>query len=186
MTLFLAGHETTALALSWAWYLLSRHPEAEAGLSAELRAVLGGRIPTAADLPRLRYAERVVRESMRLYPPAYTIGREALHDCEIGGHRVTAGTIVLMSQWVMHRDPRYFDDPEAFDPDRWANGLAERLPRFAYFPFGGEFAMAEATLVLATVAQQFRLSLAPGHEVTPRPLVVLHMRDGLRMVLERR
>jgi cytochrome P450 len=118
MTLFLAGHETTALALSWAWYLLANHPEVEERLLAELRAVLGGRPPAVADLPRLRYTEQVMLEVLRLYPPVYTIGREAIADTEVGGYPVPAGTTLLMSQWVMHRDPRYFDKPEKFDPER--------------------------------------------------------------------
>ncbi len=193
-TFLLAGHETTALALSWTWYLLSQYPGAEAKLAAELDTVLGGRPPTVEDLPRLAYAGRVVLEALRLYPPAYSIGREALRDCEIGGRRVRAGTIVLMSQWVVHRDPRFFADPDAFNPDRWADGLAQRLPRFAFFPFGGgarrciggDFAMTEAVLLLAAIARRFRLVLVPGQEVTPEPLVSLHLRGGLRMRLERR
>ena len=193
-TFLLAGHDTTALALSWTWYLLSQYPEVEAKLIAELRAVLGGRAPTVADLPQLRYTERVVSEALRLYPPSWALARAALRDCQIGGYRVPAGTIVLMSQWVMHRDPRYFDRPEAFDPDRWADGLANRLPRHAYFPFGAgprlcignAFAMMEACLQLATIAQQFRLTLVPGHPVTPRPDVVLRPKHGMRMVVHRR
>src|SRR5207249_3107955 len=137
LTLFLAGHETTALVLTWAWYLLWQHPDAEAALAAELQQVLGGRAPTVADLPRLQYTEMVVLEAMRLSPPAYTVGREALHDCVIGGYEVPAGTTLLMSQWVLHRDPRYFDRPEEFVPGRWADGLAKRLPRHVFIPFGG-------------------------------------------------
>jgi cytochrome P450 len=194
MTLLLAGHETTAIALSWTWYLLSQHPEVEARLLDELRMVLGGRAPTAADLPRLRYAETVVTEAMRLYPPAWVMSRQATENCEIGGHRVAAGTVLLMSQWVLHRDPRFFDDPGTFAPDRWSDGLAKRLPRFAYFPFGGgprvcigsSFAMMEAVLLLATIAQQFRLTLVPGHPVVPWPVVTLRPRYGMKMALHRR
>ena len=119
ITLLLAGHETTALALSWAWYLLAQHPEADAKLAAELRDVLGGRAPAASDLPRLRYAEQVVTEAMRLYPPAWGFGREALVDCEIDGYAIPAGTTVIISPWVLHRDPRYFEGPMEFRPERW-------------------------------------------------------------------
>jgi cytochrome P450 len=193
MTLFLAGHETTALALAWTGYLLAQHPEAEEKLRAELRAVLGDRAPTVADLPRLPYAERVVLESMRLYPPAWAIGREALHDTEIGGYPVRKGTTLFMSQWVTHRDPRWFDEPERFHPDRWAGGLAQRLPKFAYFPFGGgprlcignTFALMEAVLVVATIFRQFRYELVPGHPVTLAPAMTLRPRDGVRVMLHR-
>src|SRR5262249_48319102 len=175
MTLFLAGHETTALTLSWAWWLLARHPGAEDRLAAEVDEVLAGRRPAVADLPRLRYAEGVVLESMRLYPPAYVIGREAVREVVVGGSRVPPGTTVLMSQWVVHRDPRHFDKPDAFLPERWGDGLAQRLPKYAYFPFGGgprlcvgnAFAMMEAVLVLATLARRFRFTLLPGEEVVP-------------------
>jgi cytochrome P450 len=187
MTLLLAGHETTALALSWTWYLLAQHPEAEERLAAELRAVLGGRPPTVADLPRLAYAGRVLLESMRLYPPVYAIGREAREGCEVGGYRLPAGTAVLLCQWVLHRDPRFFVDPEKFDPDRWADGLAGRLPRYTYFPFSGgprvclgsTFAVQEALLVLATVAQRFHFTLAPGQRITPKPCITLRPEPGI-------
>lgn len=194
MTLFIAGHETTALALSWTWYLLSQHPDIEAKLWAELQTVLGGRPPGVADLARLTYTERVVMESLRLYPPAYGFGREALQDCEIGGYSVPKGTTLFMSQWVMHRSSRYFPDPEAFLPDRWADGLAKRLPRYAYCPFGGGprtcigsgFAMMEAVLLLATIAQKFRLTLVPGHPIVLYPSLTLRPAHGVRVVLERR
>ena len=143
MTLFLAGHETTALALTWTWYLLSQAPEVEARLQAELRECWR-RSPTVADLPRLRYTDLVITESMRLYPPVYTIGREPIQDCEVSGYRVRAGTTLLMSQWVMHRHPRYFDEPLKFWPERWADGLAWCLPKYVYFPFGGGPASASA------------------------------------------
>src|SRR5262249_3397607 len=160
MTIFLAGHETTAILMSWTWYLLARHPEVEAKLVAELGDVLGDRRPTVEDMPRLRYTEMVVTEALRLYPPAYIIGREAVEPSVVGGYAVPAGTTLLMSQWVLHRDPRYFNDPDSFNPDRWADGLAQRLPKYAYFPFGGgprvcignTFAMQEAVLLLATIA----------------------------------
>jgi cytochrome P450 len=191
MTLLLAGHETTALALSWTWYLLALNPEVEEQLAAEVRAALGGRPPTVADLPRLPYAGRVLLESMRLYPPVYAIGREARADWDMGEYRVPAGTAVLVSQWVLHRDPRFFAAPEKFDPDRWADGLAGRLPRYAYFPFsagprvclGTTFAMEEALLVLATVAQRYHFTLVPGQRITPKPCITLRPEPGVRMIL---
>lgn len=191
MTLFLAGHETTALALTWAWYALAQHPEVENRLAAELQQVLGGRAPSVADLPRLRYTERVVQESLRLYPPVYAIGREAVTECTIGGYRVLPGTTVLMSQWVMHRRPRYFADPEVFDPDRWQDERAKRVPKYAYFPFGGgprvcignTFAMMEAVLALAMIVQKYRCTLVPGHPVKPRAQVTLRPAQGVKMVV---
>ena len=194
VTIFLAGHETTALVLSWAAALLAQHPLAQDALAAELRDVLGGRPPSVADLPRLRYTESVVLESMRLYPPAYALGRESLSEGEIGPYRFPAGTTIFASPWVMHRDPRYFERPEQFDPTRWADGLAKRLPRFAYFPFGGgprlcignAFALMEANLLLAAVVQRFRLALVPGHVLEPFPSITLRPRYGIRMRLERR
>jgi cytochrome P450 len=195
ITLFLAGHETTALALSYTFHLLARHPDVEARLAAELDEVLTGRSPTAADLPQLRYTDWVVRESMRLYPPAYSIGREAVGDCEIGGYPVPKGTQISLIQWVVHRDSRWFPDPEAFRPERWDNDLARRLPRCAYFPFGdgprvcigSQFAMTEAVLVLATLARRFRLALVPGHEELRFLLsVTLRPKHGVVMRVEER
>jgi cytochrome P450 len=187
ITMLLAGHETTALTLSWAWYLLGLHPTVDAQLAVEVDSVLGGRFPTVDDLPRLRYTEQVVSEVLRLYPPAYAIGRQALADCEIGGYHVPAGTTVYVSPWVMHRDPRWFDDPHAFRPERWAGNLAKDLPRFAYMPFGGgpricignRFAMMEAVLILATVAQQFRLEWHPDRPVQPKPSITLRPGGGV-------
>ena len=195
MTLFLAGHETTAVSLSWTWYLLAQHPEVEARLVDELRSVLGGRWPTVADLPRLRYTEMVVTESMRLYPPAYTITRRVVEPpLTVGPHAIAPETVLVMSQWVVHRDRRWFDEPGAFQPDRWEHDLAKRLPRYAYFPFGGgprlcignTFALMEATLLLATIAQRFRFRLAPGAAVTPMLSVTLRPAEGLPMILSAR
>ena len=194
MTLFLAGHETTALALSWAWYLLSQNPAAEAALHAELDTVLSGRAPTMADLPKLPFCEAVVNEAMRLYPPAYVMGREATEDLRLGQYDVPKGMLVLFSQWVMHRDARFYDDPTVFRPERWLDGLQKRLPRFAYFPFGGgprlcignQFAMMEAVLLLATIAQRYRLRLEPGFEVTPWTGITLRPKNGVRVSLEGR
>jgi len=194
MTLFLAGHETTALALTWAWVLLARSPEAEERLASELSECLGGRAPTVADLPRLRYAEWVIKESMRLYPPAYAVGREAVRDCEVGGYRVPAGMQVFAFQWVVQRDARWYDEPAEFRPERWREETASRLPKFAYFPFGGgprqcignSFALMEAVLILSTIAQRFRLRLAHGHAVEMLPALSLRPKNGVRVRLERR
>lgn len=191
ITLMLAGHETTALALTWIWYLLAKHPHIEAKLLAELRAMLGGRPPQVADLPHLPYVDWVIKEAMRLYPPAWWLGREAVEDCQIGGYDVSVGTTVTMSQWVMHRDPRYFDDPDEFRPDRWANGLAKQLPTYAYFPFGGgprlcigsSFALMEAALLLATVAQRFRLVHVAEHPVEVLASITLRPKYGMKMTL---
>ncbi|WP_207955857.1 cytochrome P450 [Rubrobacter marinus] len=195
LTVFLAGHETTALNLSWTWHLLAGHPEVEEKLHEELREVLAGRAPETSDLPSLRYADAVIKESTRLYPPVWGFGREALADCEIGGYRVPKGTQVVVSQWVMHRDERYFGEPETFRPERWLDGSTDGLPKYAYFPFGGGprlcigsgFAKMEAVLLLATVARRFRLRHASGQEsVRPLPSLTLRPDNGLRMVLEER
>jgi cytochrome P450 len=191
MTLFLAGHETTALTLSWTWYLLAQHPAVEEKLAAEWAGALGGRVPTADDIPRLPYTERVIQEAMRVYPPVYLIGREPLTDVELGGFRVKKGSTVFMSQWVSHRDPKYFDDPETFRPERWADGLAKRLPKYAYYPFGGgpriclgnTFAMMEAVLLLATIGRRWRFTLEPGQTITPWPTITLKPRPGVMAVL---
>ncbi|QRM29144.1 cytochrome P450 [Microvirga sp. VF16] len=194
ITMLLAGHETTALTLSWSWYLLGLHPAVDAQLAEEVHTVLGGRSPTVDDLPRLRFTEQVVSEALRLYPPAYAIGREVLADCEIAGYRVPAGTTVYVSPWVMHRDPRWFDNPQAFQPERWASNLAKELPRFAYMPFGGgpricignRFAMMEAVLILATVAQQFRLTWQTARPVQPKPSITLRPGGGVWVKLASR
>jgi cytochrome P450 len=187
ITMLLAGHETTALTLSWTWYLLGLHPAVDAQLAEEVHAAVGDRPPTVEDLPRLRFTGQVLSEAMRLYPPAYAIGREARADCEIGGYAVPAGTIIFVSPWVMHRDPRWFTDPQAFRPERWAGNLARELPRFAYMPFGGgpricignRFALMEATLILATVAQRFRLEWQVDRPVQPIPSITLRPKGGV-------
>jgi cytochrome P450 len=192
MTLFLAGHETTALALAWSWYLLAQHAEVREKLEVELREVLGGRSPTVADLSKLPYTEMVVQEALRLYPPAYAIGRQAIAPCQIGDYSVPAGGTVIMSQWVVHRDPRYFSDPDRFYPDRWADGLARRLPRYAYFPFGGgqrlcignTFALMELPLILTTIAQRFRFHCPPGPPVRPKPQFTLQPDRPILLRLE--
>jgi cytochrome P450 len=194
MTLFIAGHETTAQMLSWTWFALSGNPAAEARLHEELSAVLGGRSPEAADFPKLRYLQAVMNEVLRLYPPAYILARETVEPCKIGGYELKLGSTVVLSQWITHRDPRYFDDPEAFRPERWLDGLADRLPAGAYFPFGGGprrcigegFALLEAAIVTATLAQRFSFRLVPGHPVVAEPLVTLRPRQGIRMTLHAR
>lgn len=194
-TIFLAGHETTANTLSWTWYLLSQHPEAERKFADELDAVLGGRTPTVDDVDRLTYTQQIIQESMRLYPAAWAINREAVEDVEIGGNRFKQGDTLMMSQYVMHRNPKYYADPDEFRPERFAGDFLKTLPQFAYFPFGGgpricignNFALLEAALILATIGSRFRLRLAPGHPpVVPEPLITLRPRDGLRMIVETR
>jgi cytochrome P450 len=193
MTLFLAGHETTALTLAWTWHLLSQNPSAELKLQEELRGVLGGRAPELSDLTRLPYLHAVIKEVLRLYPPAYLLARMAVAPFSVGGYEFSAGETVLVSQWVMHRDPRYYDEPEAFKPERWLNGLEERLPPGAYFPFGdgprrciGQgFAMLEATLVIGVIAQRFRFRLVPGRKVETEPLVTLRPKHGIWMTVHR-
>jgi len=193
MTLFLAGHETTANALTWTWYLLSRRPEAEARLHQEVDG-LGGRVPAFDDLPRLAYTERVLAESMRLYPPAWAIARRPVRDVDLGGYRVPAGASVVMSPFVTHRDRRYFPDPKRFDPDRWTPEARAARPKFSYFPFGGgarqcigePFAWMEGVLLIATLAQRWRFRLAPGHPVEPEPLITLRPRYGMAMTAHRR
>jgi cytochrome P450 len=194
MTLFMAGHETTANTLAWAWYLLSIHPEVEARLHAEIDRVLKGRAPMLADLPRMPFAEHVISETLRLYPTVWLLGREAIEPTEVGGYRISVGTTVYMSQWVVHRDPRFFDDPLSFRPERWEDGLAKRIPRYAYFPFGGgpricignSFAMMEAVLLLTTIAQCYRLRLVEGAAVKPLPTMTLRADGGIPMRLEHR
>jgi cytochrome P450 len=194
MTIFLAGHETTANALTWTWYLLSGAPEIEARLHREIDAVLGGRRPTVADIPVLPLVERVVTEAMRLYPPAWIVGRRAIESYRIGSYVAPARSLVLASQWVVHRDERWFADPERFDPDRWTPAFKAALPPYAYFPFGGgprrcigeSFAWIELVLVVATIAQRWKLRLVPGHPVEPQALVTLRTRYGMRMTVERR
>ncbi|HEY4710584.1 MAG TPA: cytochrome P450 [Candidatus Acidoferrales bacterium] len=194
MTLFLAGHETTAQMLGWTWYALSQNPAVESRLHQELHGVLGGRPPGAADFPRLPYLQAAMSEVLRLYPPAYVLARETVEPCEIGGYRLRVGSTVVLSQWITHRDPRYYDDPEAFRPERWLDGLADRLPPGAYFPFGdgprrciGQgFALLEAAIVTATIAQKFSFRMVPGHTVVPEPLVTLRPRHGIQMTLHAR
>ena len=194
MTIFLAGHETTANALTWTWYLLSGAPEVEARLHAEVDRVLQGRLPAMGDLASLQYVERVVTESMRLYPPAWIIGRRAIAEYQLGAYVAPPRSILVMSPYIMQRDPRFYADPERFDPDRWTPEFRAALPKFAYFPFGGgprqcigeSFAWMELILLVATIAQQRRLRLVPGHPVVPQPLITLRAKHGMRMTVEKR
>ncbi len=194
ITLFLAGHETTANTLSWTWWLLAQNPTVEKKFHEELDGILGGRVPTLDDLPKLTYLSHVLTESLRLYPTAWGMARLAAEEHEIAGYAVPVGYGVAFAQWVVQRDARWFDAPLEFRPERWENGLAKQLPRFAYFPFGGgprqcignTFALMEAGVVLATVGQKYRFALVPGHRVTPLASITLRPRDGIRVVLEER
>ncbi len=194
ITIFLAGYETVANALTWTWYLLSQNPEAEEKMFREIRDVLGTRPPTPDDVPSLRYVEMVFAESMRLYPPAWAMGRQARADFDLGPYRFPAGTTVLASQYVSHRDPRRFPNPLRFDPERFAAAGRTTFPKFSYFPFGagfrqciGEsFAWMEGVLVLATIAQKWRFRLAAGQRIKPQALITLRPKYGMAMNLEKR
>jgi len=190
MTFYLAGHETTSLLLSWTLYLMAGHPAVQERLREEVTAQ-GDGPPTVADLVRLPYLDAVLCETLRLYPPAWGLGRKAVADCEVAGYRVPKGGSILFSQWVMHRDPRFFDDPDRFHPERWLDGLQKRLPRYAYFPFGGgqricigaNFAMMEAAFVLIMLLQRFRFEPAPGFEVVLWPAFTLRPKTGVRLTV---
>ena len=194
MTIFLAGHETTANAMTWTWYLLSQNPEIEERLHREIDEVLEGRLPAAEDVPQLRYTEMVFAESMRMYPPAWAMGRQVLSDYEVGGYVARAGSIMLMSPWVMHHNPRYYPDPLKFDPERWTPQNREARPKFCYFPFGGGprvcigegFAWMEGVLLLAAIAQRWQMRLEAGHRVEMRPLITLRPKYGMRMTVRSR
>lgn len=194
ITLFATGHETTASSLSFVWYLLSQHPEAEARVHAEVDEVLAGRPVTFEDLPRLQYTSAVIDETLRLYPPVWGIGREPLEDLQIGDYLVPKGAQLFMMPWVVHRDPRFFDDPDTFRPERWLDGLLRKLPRQSYFPFGGgprvciglRFALLELRMVVATLAQNWQLRMAPGERLDLLPALALRPRNGLAMVATRR
>lgn len=189
MTIFLAGHETTANAMAWTWHLIGLNPVVERRLHDEIDRVLGGRVPTVEDVPRLEYTRAIVAESMRLYPPAWTMGRKAIERHSINGHAIAAGSLVIMSQWVVHRDPRWWPDAESFDPDRWA--VKSDRPKYSYFPFGGgsricigeSFAWTEAILLLATIAQQWRF--VSGKAPTPEPRITLRPKDLCMQAIRR-
>jgi cytochrome P450 len=191
ITIFMAGHETTAMAMTWTLYLLSQHPIEEAKLHAELDAVLGGRAPMPEDVAKLTYTRMVVEESMRIYPPVPSMEREALADDTLGGRRVPKGSTVMISPWVLHRHKKLWDNPGRFDPERFSVEKSAGRARFSYLPFGGgqricigaAFATTEAMVLLATVAQRFQLRLVPGHKVEPQGLITLRARHGMQMLL---
>jgi cytochrome P450 len=190
LTLFLAGYETVANLLAWTWFLLGQNPLAEERLHDELEVVLAGRGPTLKDMPRLEYTAMVLAESMRLYPPAWAMGREVLEDVSIGPYRLPKGAMVFFSQYIVQRDPRWFPHPERFTPERFTPEAKAARPRFAYFPFGGggrqcigeSFAWMEATLALATIAQRWRLALVPGQNIEPQPKITLRPQNGIRAI----
>ena len=194
MTMLLAGHDTTALTLTYAWYLLSQHPAVEQQLYAELDEVLGGDRPTAADSRRLSYTTNVLNEAMRLYPPVYTLFREAAVDAEFGGYRLPAGSGLMLPQWVVHRSPRWYDDPETFDPARWDSARSSERPRFAFFPFGGgprhcigkQFSMLEATVILSTVAQEYTMEYLGSDDLQLRGSLTMHPEEPVAMRLRER
>jgi cytochrome P450 len=194
LTIFLAGHETTANALTWTWYLLSQHPEVEARLHAEVDGALKGRAPTFEDMAALPYTRMVFAESMRLYPPAWGIGRRALEPFEARGYVIPKRGVVLMCPYIVQRDARFFPDPERFDPERWTTEASASRPKFSYFPFGGgnrvcigeQFAWMEGVLLIAALSQKWRMSLDPGQRVEVQPLITLRPRYGMRMRLSSR
>ena len=202
MTIFIAGHETTANALTWTFYLLSQNPNIEKKLHDEIDSVLGTtnnsnsgiRLPAANDIPKLQYTEKVLRESMRIYPPVWTIGRYVENDYSVDEYSIPAGSSILMSQYVMHHDPRYYDQPEQFNPDRWTEEFKAHLPRFSYFPFGGgirgcigeTFAWMEGVLVIAIIAQKWTMQHVPGHRVKLDPAITLRPKYGMKMKLTQR
>ena len=194
LTLFLSGHETMAMALTWTWYLLAQDHEVEAKLQAEIDDVLGAGPPSLAAVSELHYAKMVFTEAMRLYPPAWCIVRYVIKDYEVGGYAMPAGSTVIMSQYVMHRDERYFPDPSRFDPQRWTPEAKSARPQYSYFPFGGgprvcvgdALAWAEGVLILASLAQRWRMHLPPGHNVTAKPMIALVPKHGMPMILEQR
>jgi cytochrome P450 len=195
VTFFAAGHETTSNALTWTWYLLSQHPEVEALLHEEVDRVLEGRLPALHDLAQLPYTEMVLKEAMRLYPPAWTLSaRQATEDTTIGDYPVPKNTLVFVAPYAVHRRPEYFPEPERFDPQRFTPENEKKLPRYAYIPFGAGprvcvgnfFAMMEAQLIIATIAQRFRLQLEPGQEIALNPLITLSPKYGLKMRLVER
>jgi cytochrome P450 len=189
VTVLLGAHDTTANALAWALYLIEGHPHVEGRLRDELDDVLGGHPPTINDVARMSYLEWIITETLRLFPPGWALSRDAAVDTEIGGRRLAAGDTAVVSQWVIHRDPRWWERPDEFLPERWTAGPQESQPKIAYFPFGAgprrcpgsAFAMSELPLLLATILQEVRLTRVPGHRVRPQPIVSLRPRDGLVM-----
>ncbi|WP_311774212.1 cytochrome P450 [Nostoc sp. UCD121] len=191
-TLMLAGHETTANTLSWTWMLLAQNPGVREKLESELNQVLQGKLPTLEDLGQLVYTQQIIKESMRLYPPVPLMGREAAVDTQIGDYEIPQGMAIMISQWVMHRHPKYFENPEAFQPERWTQEFEKQLPKGVYIPFGNGpricigkgFAQMEAALLLATIAQRFQIDLLPGYPIVPQPSITLRPENGLKVQLK--
>lgn len=194
LTLFLAGQESTANSLVWTWYLLSTHPEVEKKVHEEVDSVLNGRLPTLDDLGKLSYTQNVFKEALRLYPPAWAVARQVKEDYEVGGYVIPAGADIFMSQYVVHRDPRIYREPDSFIPERWDNEETKDLPRFAYFPFGGgtrrcigePFAWMEGVILIATIASMWKMRLVPHQKIVPQALITIRPKNGMNMIVERR
>ena len=194
ITLFLAGQETTANSLTWTMYLISQHPEVDKKMQDEIAEVLGGKLPALDDLGKLSYTERVFKEALRIYPPAWAVARRAIEDYDLGGYCVPRGTDIFMSQFVVHRDPRFYKDPLRFDPDRWTPEFEAELPKFAYFPFGGgprrcigePFAWMEGVIVLSTLMSGWKMRLVPNQKIEPEALITIRPKHGVKMILEKR
>ena len=195
MTIFLAGHETTANALTWTLYLLAEHQQIGLKLHNELESVLGNRKnPTIGDVPKLVYTRKIITESLRLYPPAWALGRQVVKDYKVDKYSIPAGAIILMSQYVMHRDKRYFSEPDSFNPERWTDEFKRHLPKFSYFPFGGgirgcigePFALMESIIIIATIYRQWNMQVIPSQKIALKPLITLRPKYGMRMKISRR
>ena len=194
ITFYIAGQETTSNALCWAWYLISQNPEVEEKIAEEIETVLGDRLPVYGDIGKLTYIQNTVKEALRMYPPAWTVSRRAIEDYEVRGYWIPSGADIYMSQFVVHYDPRFYDEPNRFNPDRWMDMEKEDFPRFAFFPFGGgirrcigePFAMMEAVLLIAVIASRWRLKLKPGSRVVPNPLITLRPKYGLEMTVQKK
>jgi cytochrome P450 len=194
MTLFLAGQESTANSLVWTWYLISQHPDVEEKLHDEIDSVLGERLPAVDDLQKLVFTRMVFSESLRLYPPAWTVVRRAIEDYQVDGYVVPSGADIYMSEYVVHHDPRFFPNPFKFDPERWTQDQGSSLPQFAYFPFGGgprrcvgeSFAWMEGMMVIATIASKWKMHLVPGQTIVPKALITIRPKRGMKMIMEKR
>lgn len=194
LTLFLAGQESTANSLTWSFYLISQHPDVEKKIDEEVKRALGGRLPALDDLGKLSYTQKVFKEALRLYPPAWAVARRAIEDYTVDGYVVPAGADVFMSQYVVHRDPRFYKEPLKFDPDRWSAEFEDGLPKFAYFPFGGgprrcigePFAWMEGVIIIATMVSEWKMRLVPNQKIEPLALITIRPKNGMKMILERR
>ena len=194
MTIFLAGHETSANAMAWTWYLLSQHPEVEEKFHEEINRHLGGRAPRMGDVMELSLTGRIFSEALRLYPPLWAVGRRAIVECQIGSYTIPPGSVVIISSFVTQRDPRWFPEPLRFDPERWQPAARSERPRFSYFPFsagsrsclGEAFASTEGVLCLATIGQKWKFRLAAGAPIALQPQLTLRARNGIKMRVERR